>query len=48
MPGRAQPALARDKKILTTLRDEHQNNLGIYATVATPGPVTVGDPVRRA
>jgi uncharacterized protein YcbX len=49
MPGRAQPAhaLTRDKTILTTLRDHHQNNLGIYATVAAPGPVAVGDPVGR-
>jgi uncharacterized protein YcbX len=48
MPGRAQPAhgLGRDKAILTTLRDEHQNNLGIYATVASAGTVTLGDPVR--
>jgi len=48
MPGRAQPAhdLARDKAILATLRDEHENNLGIYATVSSAGTVTLGDPVR--
>jgi hypothetical protein len=49
MPGRAQPAqgLVRDKSILTTLRDQHENNLGIYAAVAVAGPVAVGDPVGR-
>ncbi len=49
MPGRAQPAhgLGRDKSILTTLRDQHENNLGIYAAVAVPGPVAVGDVVGR-
>jgi hypothetical protein len=50
MPGRAQPphGLDRDKAILTTLRDNHRNNLGIYAAVAVPGPVAVGDPAGRA
>jgi len=49
MPGRAQPAhgLVRDKTILATLRDHHENNLGIYAAVAVPGPVAMGDPVGR-
>ena len=39
MPGRGQGpvGLDRDKKILTTLRDEHENNLGVYASVVTPG-----------
>jgi len=47
MPGRAQAAngLRRDKRILTTLRDSHLNNLGAYASVVTPGSVAVGDPV---
>jgi len=49
MPGRAQPAhgLARDVSILTTVRDQHDNNLGVYAAVTIPGPVAVGDPVGR-
>ena len=50
MPGRAQPAhgLVRDLTITTTVRDHHENNLGIYATVAVAGPVELGDPVGRA
>ncbi|HEX2383603.1 MAG TPA: MOSC N-terminal beta barrel domain-containing protein [Acidimicrobiales bacterium] len=49
MPGRAQPAhgLVRDLSIIRTVRDHHENNLGIYATVAVAGPVEVGDPVGR-
>ncbi|HEY2815487.1 MAG TPA: MOSC N-terminal beta barrel domain-containing protein [Acidimicrobiales bacterium] len=48
MPGRAQPPqhLPADKSILTTIRDHHDNNLGVYASVITPGPVAVGDQVR--
>jgi uncharacterized protein YcbX len=47
MPTRAQPAhgLARDTGIAATVRDEHANNLGVYASVRRPGPVAVGDPV---
>jgi len=50
MPSRAQPAhgLVRDLSITTTVRDHHENNLGIYAAVAVAGPVEVGDPVGRA
>jgi len=50
MPGRAQPAhgLVRDLSVLATLRDHHENNLGIYAAVTVPGPVEVGDSVGRA
>jgi uncharacterized protein YcbX len=49
MPGRAQPShgLARDLSIVRTVRDHHDNNLGVYGTVTVPGPVTVGDPVGR-
>src|SRR3546814_384770 len=45
MPSRPQPGLERDKAIGTTLRDEHDNNLGLYATVTQPGNLTVGDSV---
>ena len=31
MPSRAQPGLARDKAIGTTIRDANSNNLGVYA-----------------
>jgi uncharacterized protein YcbX len=49
MPGRAQPAheLLRDLGIVRTVRDQHENNLGVYAAVAVPGPVAVGDAVGR-
>jgi uncharacterized protein YcbX len=47
MPTRAQPAhdLARDTGIAATVRDEHANNLGVYAAVRRPGRIAVGDPV---
>jgi uncharacterized protein YcbX len=45
MPSRAQPGLARDKAIGTTIRDRHDNNLGAYASIATGGTITVGDTV---
>ena len=45
MPSRAQPGLARDLAIGTTLRDGHDNNLGVYATVTQAGSVAVGDTV---
>jgi uncharacterized protein YcbX len=49
MPGRAQPAhdLLRDLGIVRTVRDQHENNLGVYGAVSVPGPVAVGDPVGR-
>jgi uncharacterized protein len=49
MPGRAQPAhdLLRDLGIVRTVRDQHENNLGVYAAVAVSGPVAVGDSVGR-
>jgi uncharacterized protein YcbX len=46
MPTRAQPGgLERDLRIAATLRDHHDNNLGVYGTVTTTGDVAVGDPV---
>jgi uncharacterized protein len=49
MPSRAQPGgLDRDLGVAATLRDHHDNNLGIYATVETPGAIAVGDPVTVA
>ena len=46
MPSRGQPGLTRDKAIATTIRDAHENNLGVYASIATPGTIRVGDTVR--
>jgi uncharacterized protein YcbX len=45
MPPRAQPGLEVDKAISATLRDHHDNNLGIYAKVTVPGSIAVGDEV---
>ena len=45
MPSRAQPGLPRDTTVAATLRDHHENNLGIYCSVTTAGTVTVGDEV---
>ena len=51
MPLRAQPpwddrpGLDRDVEVFRTLTAEHNNHLGIYCGVATPGEVRVGDPV---
>ena len=45
MPSRAQPGLVRDKAIGTTIRDRHDNNLGVYASVTTGGTVRLGDSV---
>jgi uncharacterized protein YcbX len=46
MPSRRQPGLDRDLAIGTTLRDQHANNLGLYAKVAEAGAIAVGDAVR--
>jgi uncharacterized protein YcbX len=44
MPTREQPdGLTRDLAIAHTLRDHHDNNLGIYCTVTASGRVAVGD-----
>jgi len=45
MPSRAQPGLDRDKAIGTTIRDRHDNNLGLYAAVAQAGTIALGDAV---
>ena len=46
MPPRAQPGLERDPRVSATLRDHHENNLGIYATIVEGGAIAVGDAVR--
>ena len=46
MPSRAQPGLERDKAIGTTLRDRHDNNLGLYAKIVEAGAISLGDEVR--
>lgn len=48
MPSRAQPGLERDKAIGTTIRDAHDNNLGVYASVSRSGTVRVGDSVHAS
>ena len=47
MPSRAQPGLDRDKAIGTTIRDGHDNNLGVYASVSRADRCRVGDTVQR-
>jgi uncharacterized protein YcbX len=46
MPSRAQPGLERDLAIGTTLRDQHANNLGLYAKIVEAGTIAVGDAIR--
>jgi len=45
MPSRAQPGLDRDLAIGTTIRDQHGNNLGIYASITQGGTIRLGDSV---
>jgi hypothetical protein len=45
MPSRAQPGLERDRSIGTTIRDRHDNNLGLYASITRSGTLRVGDAV---
>lgn len=45
MPSRAQPGFALDRTIGTTIRDLHDNNLGVYASITRAGSVAVGDTV---
>lgn len=46
MPTRTQPGLDRDREIARVLQQVNGSNLGVYASVTTPGRVAVGDPVR--
>jgi uncharacterized protein YcbX len=46
MPPRAQPGLERDPGIAATLRDHHENNMGVYAAIVEAGSIAVGDAVR--
>ena len=48
MPSRAQPGLERDMAIGTTIRDRHDNNLGVYASIAEAGTISVGDSVHAS
>ncbi|MEO7428799.1 MAG: sulfurase, partial [Acidimicrobiales bacterium] len=45
MPSRAQPGFEVDKLIGTTIRDRHDNNLGVYASITRGGAVSLGDTV---
>ena len=45
MPSRAQPGIERDMKIGTTIRDGHDNNLGVYCSITQSGTVALGDQV---
>ena len=44
----SQPDLPRDMAILRTAAQHHQAYVGIFAAVATPGSIRVGDPVLLA
>ena len=48
MPSRAQPGFERDTAIGTTIRDRHDNNLGVYGSITRSGPVAVGDTVHAS
>jgi uncharacterized protein YcbX len=48
MPSRAQPGLDRDLEIGVTIRDHHDNNLGVYASIGRRGTVRVGDMVHAS
>jgi uncharacterized protein YcbX len=45
MIAQPQPGLAKDPQVLRTVVRDADQSLGVYATVATPGAVRVGDPV---
>jgi hypothetical protein len=45
MIAQPQPGLSKDPQVLRAVVRDADQNLGIYATIATPGPVRVGDPV---
>ena len=40
-----QPQLAKDPTVLRTIVRDGGQNLGVYATVSTPGAIAVGDAV---
>lgn len=46
MTSHAQNGLPRDLEVPKAVNREHEGNLGIYAVVASPGRVAVGDAVR--
>jgi uncharacterized protein YcbX len=46
MTTRPQADLAEDRTVLRTLASAHGSDLGVYATVVTPGAIAVGNPVR--
>lgn len=45
MTTHQQTDLKRDMRILRTTAQQHQNKLGVFAAIGTPGTVRVGDPV---
>jgi uncharacterized protein YcbX len=47
MVTRAQPGIERDLSVLKSIIAERDNQLGIGAVVAAPGPIAVGDEVRN-
>jgi uncharacterized protein YcbX len=46
VPLRAQPGLARQPEIFSSLQELHDNHLGVYCDVTVAGEVAVGSPVR--
>ena len=48
MPSRAQPGFERDPAIATTIRDGHENNLGVYGSISRAGSLVVGDAVHAS
>jgi uncharacterized protein YcbX len=42
---RPQPGLAKDVALARSIISDHSNVLGVYATVVTPGRITLGDQV---
>ena len=48
LPSRAQPGLARDMAVGTTIRDANANHLGVYASVTQGGTLRVGDSVHAS
>jgi uncharacterized protein YcbX len=45
VPGRAQPGIVADVDVLRVLKRERNAQLGVYASVVTPGEIRVGDDV---